>query len=105
MENIEISKACGIDKLPGRFLKDGAKILSKSICEICSLSISDGIFPNACKVAKLKSIFRKGKKVNPSNYRPISLLPLISKINEKVVNNQTNEFDEMKSILTNPNRY
>ena len=77
MENIEIAKASGIDKLPGRFLKDGAKILSKSISEICSLSISHGIFPNACKVAKLKSIFRKGKKFDPSNYRPVSLLPLI----------------------------
>ena len=73
MENIEISK------LPGRFLKDGAKILSKSISEIYSLSISHGIFPNTCKVAKLKPIFKKDKKVDPSNYRPISLLLLISK--------------------------
>ena len=62
MENIEVSKASGIDKLPGRFLKDGAKILSKPISEICNLSISHGIFPNACKVAKLKPIFKKGKK-------------------------------------------
>ena len=61
-ENIQISKASGIDKLPGRFLKDGAKILSKPISEICNLSISHGIFPNACKVAKLKPIFKKGKK-------------------------------------------
>ena len=73
MENIEISK------LPGGFLKDGAKILSKPISEIYSLSISHGIFPNTCKVSKLKPIFKKGKKVDPSNYRPISLLLLISK--------------------------
>ena len=46
MENIEISKASGIDKLPGRYLKDGAKILSKPISEICNLSIFRGIFPN-----------------------------------------------------------
>ena len=92
MENIEISKAPGIDKLPGSFLKDGAKILSKPISEICNLSIFRGIFPNAYKVAKLKPIFKKGKKVDPSNYRPISLLPLISKIIEKVVHDQTNEF-------------
>ena len=39
MENVEISKATGIDKLPGRFLKDVAEILSKTINEICSLSI------------------------------------------------------------------
>ena len=101
MENIEISKASGIDKLPGRFLKDGAKILSKSISEICNLSISHGIFPNACKVAKLKPIFRKGKKVEPSNYRPISLLPLISKIIEEVVQDQTNDMLSGNKILYN----
>ena len=48
MENIEISKASGIDKLPGKFLKDGAKILSRPISEIRDLSISHRIFPNAC---------------------------------------------------------
>ena len=47
MENIEISKAAGTDKLPGRFLKNGAEILSKHISEICNLSISHGIFSNA----------------------------------------------------------
>ena len=99
MKNIEISKASGIDKPPGRFLKDGAKILPKPISEIYNLSISHGIFPNACKVAKLKPIFKKGKKVEPSNYRPISLLPLISKIIEKVVHDQTNEFLSANKIL------
>ena len=101
MGNIEISKASGIDKLPGRFLKDGAKILSKPITEMYNLSISHGIFPNACKVAKLKPIFKKGKKVDPSNCRPILLLPLISKITEKVVHNQTNEFLSANKILYN----
>ena len=77
MENIEISKGSGIDKLPRKFLKDCAKILSKPISEICNFSISHGIFPNACKVAKLQPIFKKGKKVDPSNYRPLLSLPLI----------------------------
>ena len=92
MENIEISKAACIDKLPGRFLKDGTEILSKPINEICNLSISHGIFTYACKVGKLKPIFKKGKKVDPSNYRLISLLPLISSIIEKVIQDQTIEF-------------
>ena len=48
MENVEISKAADIEKLPGRFLRDGAKILSKLISEICNLLISLGTFPNAC---------------------------------------------------------
>ena len=101
MENIEISNVVGIDKLHGRFLKDATEILSKPVSEICNLSVSHGIFPNACKVAKLESIFKKGKKVDPSNYRPISLLPLISKIVEKVVHDQTNEFLSNNKILYN----
>ena len=101
MENIEISKASGIDKLPGMFLNDGTNILSKPITEMYNLSISHGIFPNACKVAKLKPIFKKGKKVDLSNYRSISLLPMISKIIEKVVHDQTNEFLPANKILYN----
>jgi len=43
------------------------------------------MFPEKCKIAKLKPLFKKGSKTEPKNYRPISLLPLISKIFEKVV--------------------
>ena len=85
MENIEISKAAVKEKLPKRFLKDVAKIVAKPISEICNLSIPHGTFPNACKVSKLKAIIKKCKKVNPSNCRPISLLP------EKI-HGQANEF-------------
>ena len=77
MENIEISKVAGIGKLSGRFLKDGTEILSKPISDICNLSISHGIFPNDCKIVKLKPIFKKMQDVDPSSYRFISLLPLI----------------------------
>ena len=98
MGNIEISKASGIDKLPGRFLKDSAKILSKPISEIFNLSIFHGISLNACKT---KPIFKKGKKVDPSKYRPILLLPLISKIIEKVVHDQMNEFLSANKIFYN----
>ena len=61
MENIEISKSSDKETLTGRFLKDGAKILSKPISEICNPLMSHGIFSNACKGAKLKPIFKKGK--------------------------------------------
>ena len=62
IEKIEVSKAAGIDKLTGRFKKDGAEILFKPVSEICNVSISHGIFANAYKVAKLKPVFKKGKK-------------------------------------------
>ena len=92
MKNIESSKAAGVDQLSSKFLKDGANVLAKPISALCNLSISLGVFPSACKVAKLKPIFQKGKKTDPSNYRPISLLPSILKIIERVIHNQTNAF-------------
>ena len=53
MTNIESSKAPGVDNLSGMFLKDGASILTKPISPLCNLSISQGVFPNVCNVAKL----------------------------------------------------
>ena len=101
IQNIGISKAAGIDNLSGKFLKDGAEILAKPLSEICNLSITSRTFPNACKVAKLKPIFKKGKKTDPSNYRPISLLPLISKVLERVIHDQTNAFLKGNNLLYN----
>ena len=74
IQDIKSSKAAGVDKLSGRFIKDGADIIAKS---------------NACKVAKLK----------PLNNRPISFLPVISKIIEKVVHDQRNPFLSDKNLL------
>ena len=62
IQNIEISKAAGIDNLSGKFLKDGAEVLAKPLSEICNLSITSRAFPSACKVAKLKFL-RKTKRL------------------------------------------
>ena len=85
--NIESSKPAGVDKLFGRF--------SKTRSALCNLSISQGVFPSACKVEKLKPIFKTRKKTDPSNCRPISLLPSISKIIERIIHDQTNAFYQM----------
>ena len=49
--------------------------------------------------AKLKTLFKKGSKTDPKNYRPISLLPLLSKIFEKVIHSQTTSFLDENNIL------
>ena len=92
MKDIKSSKAAGVDELLGKFLKDGSDIVAKQVSAVCNLSISREVLPSASKVAKLKSIFKKGQETDPSNYRPIFLLPDISKIIEKVVYDQTNAF-------------
>ena len=66
LKNTDISKAAGIDDLTGRFLKDGAVILAKPVTKICNPSIKSKIFPDPCKLAKLKPIFKKGSRMDPS---------------------------------------
>ena len=60
LRDINTSKAAGIDRLPGKFLKDGANVLAKPVTDICNLSISLNKFPSAFKLAKVKPIFKKG---------------------------------------------
>jgi len=101
LKNLDITKAAGIDNIKSIFLKDGASILGKPIAKLCNLSIKLSIFPDKCKIAKLKPLFKKGSKTEPKNYRPISLLPLISKVFEKVVLDQTQNFLNENKVLYN----
>ena len=99
LNDMNPDKAAGTDNLSGKFLKDGASILAKPISKICNLSIKYSIFPTDCQIAKLKPLFEKGSTTDPINYRPISLLPFISKIIEKVIHDQTQEFSDTNKIL------
>ena len=101
LKNTKVSKAAGLDNLSGRFLRDGAKVLAKPITDICNLSITSGKFPDTCKSAKLKPIYKKGSLTEASNYGPISLLPLISKVIEKVIHDQTSTFLNSRNLLYN----
>ena len=56
-------------------------------------------FPSKCKPAKLKPLFKKGSKTEAKNYRPISLLPLVSKIIERIIHNQVESFLEKHKII------
>ena len=100
LRSTNVRKAAGID-LSSRFLKDASQVSSKLISELCNLSIKLGSFPDSCKIAKLKPLFKKGSKTNPSNYSSISPLPLISKIIKKLIHEQTSSFLSNNELLYN----
>ncbi len=92
LSKTKTNKAAGIDGLSGVFFKDGARVLSEPITQLINLSISLAKVPDKTKIAKLKPLFKKGSSLYTKNYRPVSLLPLFSKIYEKVINDQTHVF-------------
>ena len=99
LKELKTNKATGIDNLSCRFLKGGSKVLATPIAQLCNLSFKLSMVPDECKIAKLKPLYKKGKKTDPKNYRPISLLPVISKTLEKVIHDQTMDFVTRKNIL------
>ena len=59
-------------------------------------SINSGWFPNHFKLAELIPVHKKNEKTDESNYRPISILPSVSKIFEKLIYKQLNQFIESR---------
>ena len=84
----DTSKAAGMDQIPAKFLRNGAEVLALPLRNIINLSIKESTFPEEYTIAKSQPIFKKGTKTYPRNYRPISLLPLVSIMIEKSIHFQ-----------------
>ena len=75
----------GMDGIPSKALKCTPDNILFAIAHIFNLSLSNGEFIDIFKVAKVVPVFKKGSTYDVNNYRPISLLPVLSKILEKLV--------------------
>ena len=56
LQDLDENKAAGLDNLSGKFLKDGATVLTEPTSQICNLSKKYSIFSSLCKIAKLKPV-------------------------------------------------
>ena len=81
LKDLNPSKEAGIDNL--------SDTLARPFSQLFNLSIKLDLFPRSCKIAKVKPLFKKGSKNDPQNYRPISLLPILSKIFERIIHDQS----------------
>ena len=95
------SHCCGHDNISSNTLKFIANEVSPSLTLIINQSLSTGIFPDSLKTAKVIPIHKKDGKTIMSNYRPISILPVLSKIIESVMHSQLmHYFSENKLFST-----
>jgi len=94
------NKAGKLAEIPVKVIKYLSPIISPIICYIINLSLSTGQFPDSLKVARVTPIHKAADKSDMSNYRPISVLPTLSKIFERIAYNQLYSYLEYHNILT-----
>ena len=93
--------ATGIDTLNAKIIKDSKVSILNYLTDIINLSFETNVFPDSMKIAIISPIFKEGDPDDITNYRPISVLPIISKLFERAAANQIVEFLENNNILSN----
>ena len=91
--------SCGYDDISSKLLKQTINGIITPLVHIINLSLSSGIFPDKMKIAKVIPIFKANEPEKFNNYRPISLLPIFSKVLEKVMFERVYNFMDVNKIF------
>lgn len=102
--SLKNSKTSGHDAIITKIIKLNAMKLSIPLSHIINLSFEQGYFPDQLKLSIVKPLFKKGDKRDPGNYRPITIIPILSKIFEKAMYIRLNNFFTKHNIL-HPHQY
>ena len=91
-------KACGFDS--NNILKSTCRTVLPFITQLFNACIVKGIFPNCFKVAQVTPLFKGGDREDPNCYRPISLLPALGKLLEKIVSARALDYLNENDLLS-----
>ena len=100
LKSLKRKKATGADNIPPGVLKDAARSVAKPLAHIINHTLNSSTVPADWKIAKVIPLHKKGDKSLESNYRPISVLPVCSKIMEKAVHHQLIKYLESEKLLS-----
>ena len=100
VKSLRSGSAVGHDKIPMWIVKNSIGLISEPLCNLINFSITTGIVPKQMKIARVLPIFKSGDDRLFSNYRPISVLPIFSKILAKVVYTRRMSYIYLNDILT-----
>ena len=101
INNFKPPKSAGLDNISGILLKFCVNTVSAPLTAIINQSLAQGIFPDTLKIAKVIPIYKKDDEQDLNNYRPISLLPTISKIFERIAHTQLFQYFTINNIFYN----
>ena len=88
LEKPDPKKTSQMNDMTVKVIKGNKDIVAFFIHYNFNNSLSSSTFPTALKYADVKPVFKKDDKTNKGNYRPISILPTLSKVYERLIYNQ-----------------
>ena len=91
--------ADGVDGIPSRLLKDGSDGLASPLSVIFNLTIQQNVIPAEWKKAKVTPLHKSGTKDDARNYRPMSVLPVVSKVLERLIHKQLASYFDDHNLL------
>ena len=86
------SKSCGHDLIPPRLLREPASVISEPLANIMNSSISQCHYPSHWKMGQVTPLFKKDDKFCKKNYRPVTVLPALNNIFERILAKQLKAF-------------
>lgn len=102
--NLKTDSSTGYDGISSKFLKIHKNILVTPLTFVFNSCLQNGIFPKSLKKSEVCPIYKGGDRDCITNYRPISILPALSKILERIINVRLTRYLESKNLLS-PNQY
>ena len=101
IQNLKPKKSTGHDEISTQLLKSLTNVITIPSSIIMNKSLSEGVVPQDMKIAKVVPIYKSKDHQKFTNYRPISLLPAMSKVMEKIVHKRLYGFLNIHHILYN----
>ena len=98
-KSLKRNKDACFDDLHGNIIINAYDSLKNILFHVSNVLIKQGTFPDSLKIAKVTPIFKSGAKNNISNYRPISILPVFSKVLERIMYNRVYNHLDSKGLL------
>ena len=78
--------------IPAKIVKASKSVIAPQLSTLINITVDTGVFPDRLKKAQVTPLFKKNDPLVISNYRPVSILPIFSKLFEKVIETQLNDF-------------
>ena len=92
LSKISLRKATDVDGIESHVLHVAAPVIAPTIAKLINCSFATGIYPQPCKTAKVLPFYKSGNIDDFFNYRPISVLPILSKVIEKHIHDTLYEY-------------